>query len=131
MRRRIFNVMLIIISSIIIIWGYYYLNKYYNFCIPCIFHKITGFYCPGCGATRCLLSLFRGNIVESYNYNRLFFGLIPFFVFYIIYSIYLYIFKRKDKLLVKIPNLVYIILLVITIAFGILRNISEFSYLAP
>ena len=71
MRRRIFNVMLIIISSIIIIWGYYYLNKYYNFCIPCIFHKITGFYCPGCGATRCLLSLFRGNIVESYNYDTM------------------------------------------------------------
>ena len=27
---------------------------------PCAFHKITGFYCPGCGGTRAVFSLARG-----------------------------------------------------------------------
>ena len=25
--------------------------------IPCLFHELTGFYCPGCGGTRAVLAL--------------------------------------------------------------------------
>ena len=131
MKESIFKLIFIIIVVVIITWGYYFLNKYYNFSIPCLFHEVTGFYCPGCGATRCLFSLLKGNLVESYNYNRLFFGLIPFLGVYIVYKAYLYVFNKRDNILIKIPTFVYVIMLIITITFGVLRNISEFSYLAP
>lgn len=40
-------------------------NKWNIFGLPCLFHVITGYYCPGCGGRRALDSLFHGNILES------------------------------------------------------------------
>ena len=37
--------------------------------IPCLFHMITGLYCPGCGGTRAALALLRGQVVKSLLYN--------------------------------------------------------------
>ena len=31
----------------------------------CLFHKMTGLYCPGCGATRALLFMLKGDIIKS------------------------------------------------------------------
>lgn len=36
---------------------------------PCLFHHITGLYCLGCGGTRALFALARGNIVKSLFYH--------------------------------------------------------------
>lgn len=36
--------------------------------MPCIFRLATGFYCPGCGATRALYLLCHGQIPESFLY---------------------------------------------------------------
>ena len=35
---------------------------------PCIIHRLTGFYCPGCGATRSVLSLLSGHPWRSFFY---------------------------------------------------------------
>lgn len=36
---------------------------------PCMFHRLTGLSCPGCGCTRSVLSLFSGHILCSLYYN--------------------------------------------------------------
>lgn len=36
---------------------------------PCIFHKLTGLYCPGCGGTRATLSLLQGHALISFLYH--------------------------------------------------------------
>lgn len=36
---------------------------------PCIFQRLTGFYCPGCGGTRALLALFHGRLLRSLVYH--------------------------------------------------------------
>lgn len=36
---------------------------------PCVFHELTGFYCPGCGGTRAVLALAQGRIVSSFVYH--------------------------------------------------------------
>ena len=33
--------------------------------LPCMFHLTTGMPCPGCGLTRSVMSLLRGNVQES------------------------------------------------------------------
>lgn len=33
---------------------------------PCYFHLLTGFYCPGCGGTRAILSLLGGHPLRSF-----------------------------------------------------------------
>ena len=36
---------------------------------PCLFHLVTGLYCPGCGGTRAALFLLQGQWRESLFYN--------------------------------------------------------------
>lgn len=43
-----------------------------GFYIPCIFNKITGLYCPGCGNTRAALALLSLNFSAMLHYNILF-----------------------------------------------------------
>lgn len=82
-----------------------YLNKNYGFYIPCLFHKLTNLYCPGCGITRCIVSLLKGNISAAFKYNQLVFILLPFLTVYFIYKIYLYLTNSQDKIIKKIPNI--------------------------
>lgn len=39
--------------------------------IPCVFHEITGLYCPGCGGTRAVKALLLGEIRLSFFYHPL------------------------------------------------------------
>ena len=32
---------------------------------PCALHRMTGYYCPGCGGTRAVMALFHGKILTS------------------------------------------------------------------
>jgi len=43
----------------------------------CVFYAVSGFYCPGCGNTRALAALLRGDILASVKFNAtiLFFAL--------------------------------------------------------
>ena len=40
-----------------------------RFRFPCMFHEITGLYCPGCGCTRAVKALLGGRIIDSFVYN--------------------------------------------------------------
>ena len=112
------------IVSLIILLVYYFLNKAFNFTIPCLFHKITGLYCPGCGITRMLFALLRLDIYQAFRYNPWVFLLL---MGYIIYKIIELIrgYKFKEN------KYVVITLLIATLLFGVLRNISTFSFLIP
>lgn len=37
--------------------------------MTCMFHKLTGFYCPGCGGSRALFLLFTGHPIQSFIYH--------------------------------------------------------------
>lgn len=39
--------------------------------IPCMFHAVTGLYCPGCGGTRACKYLLHGDILKSIQYHPL------------------------------------------------------------
>jgi hypothetical protein len=45
---------------------------------PCLFHALTGLYCPGCGSTRCLHALLHGNLKQAAAFNVLLVSAIPF-----------------------------------------------------
>ncbi|MCM1256478.1 MAG: DUF2752 domain-containing protein [Roseburia sp.] len=40
-----------------------------HFLMPCVFHKVTGLYCPGCGGTRAAAAFFRGKWQLSFLYH--------------------------------------------------------------
>ncbi len=37
--------------------------------VPCLFHSITGMYCPGCGGTRAVKALLGGKLFLSFLYH--------------------------------------------------------------
>lgn len=116
------------ILCIVFLLCIFYFN---NIKIPCLFHKFTGFYCPGCGITRSLISLFRLDFYQSFRYNPLIFILYPFFIPYTFYKIWVWLFDKDDKISNVVPNFIWIILVILFVLFGILRNIDIFNFLAP
>lgn len=40
--------------------------------IPCLFQRVTGLHCPGCGNTRAMMALFRLDFNSMFGYNLLF-----------------------------------------------------------
>ena len=96
--------------------------------IECFFHKITGLYCPGCGVTRMLVSLLTLNFKQAFCYNELLFCLL---FLTIIYNIYKIIYYLKNNKWLKLPSIIWYILIILLIIYGILRNISYFSFLQP
>ena len=36
---------------------------------PCAIHRLTGYYCPGCGGTRAVRALLQGHILASLYYH--------------------------------------------------------------
>ena len=119
MKRKDYLIVIIVLFVMAI------LVLYERIAIPCIFHKITGFYCPGCGITRAIKALLKGDIYTSIRNNALLYIVVPVIA---ISEIINRLTKRKYK---KCYNTILIVLLIITIGYGILRNIQEFSFLAP
>ena len=87
----------------------------------CMFHQLTGLYCPGCGATRALSAMLHGDVKASLHNNLLLFPLLTLIVFLIV----------KPQTSPKQPFMIAI--LAIIFAFTVLRNIpvAPFTYLAP
>ena len=112
------------IILIIISYGYYFLNLKFGFTIKCPFHAITGLHCPGCGVTRMLFSIMTLNFYQAFRFNPLLFILLILYIAFIIERLI----RKKD---LKVPNRIALVLLVILIIFGILRNIPALSFLEP
>lgn len=104
-----------------------HINTKYNIYIPCLFNKITGLYCPGCGITRMIIAIKNMNFYQAFRYNPLMFILMPFFIIYYI-TYYTYWIKNKR---LKINNKIWYTLLIIIVLYGIIRNLPAFKYLIP
>lgn len=99
--------------------------------IPCLFLKITHFYCPGCGITRAIRSLLSLNFYQAFRYNNLIIILIPVFLIYYFEAI-CNKFKIKNLNISKyMKNKFWLSILIIIIFYGIIRNIPLFNYLLP
>jgi len=97
--------------------------------IYCMTHQLTGFFCPGCGVTRMLVSLVKGDLHTAFRYNP--FLLITAFpaICTYLYGSYHWIKRSKVPAFVGVAVLIWGVSAVI---FGILRNIPYFEgFLAP
>lgn len=98
--------------------------------IPCIFYKITGRYCPGCGITRMFLALGRLDLRGAFQSNVLVMILLPFALVLGLRHWILYIKTGKTDM-DMLEKVATVPALLLTLAFWVLRNLDGFSYLAP
>ncbi len=98
----------------------------------CLFHRVTGLYCPGCGTTRALHALSHGRLLAALGYNPLAVLLLP----PLSYACLCWVVDRLWGRRLPRPELGPAwgrAAVVVVFAFWVLRNIPlwPFSLLAP
>lgn len=75
-----------------------FIYRILGFTPECIFHKVTGLYCPGCGGTRAVILFFRGEWLRSIMYHPMVMYLfVAFLYIFTRYSIIAYQKKHNKK----------------------------------
>jgi len=87
----------------------------YGFYPQCPFFEATGLLCPGCGGTRALAALLRGDVMGAWRLNGLVVALLPFAVGWGI--------LRLWRVEVRVPREVWVGFGIVVGVFGVLRNL--------
>jgi hypothetical protein len=91
--------------------------------IPCIFYKITGVQCPGCGMSRAILALMHGKWKQAFYYNRLSITLLPVLLLYLLYRSKKYI--DDGRVNFHLWEIVFLLCsFIVTIGYGVTRNMA-------
>ena len=107
-----------------------YVLYYINIRIPCAFKAVTHLDCPSCGVSRMCVSLSHGDIKSAFYYNQILVFLCPLIVFYYIFFQLRYI-KTGQRKITKLENKIMIVLLIILLLYGIVRNLPFYPYRLP
>lgn len=99
----------------------------YGFYPPCPFHELLHLQCPGCGATRALAAVLRGDFVEAMHFNALTTLLLPFAFAYgvLCYIDYL---KRKPIRSVQLPSAAIYSAIALAVVFTVFRNLPGITF---
>ncbi|HPR40823.1 MAG TPA: DUF2752 domain-containing protein [Oscillospiraceae bacterium] len=98
---------------------------------PCLVHELTGLYCSGCGASRALRALLHFQFYKALRYNAAFTLLFPFLAAYFLAVGYSFVRYGEDRVSCRVPVKPLWVILAAVLAFGVLRNLPAFSFLAP
>ena len=98
----------------------------------CLFHKLTGWHCPGCGSLRALFHLAHGHWATAFHFNPLLMLFLPLLVWVILRQLWKEIFAKELAPIFTRPFWGWLALGLI-VSFGVLRNLpfSPFIWLAP
>ena len=97
----------------------------------CLFHELTGLYCPGCGSGRAALALLHGHPLRAFGHNPLLFllGLPCTALFLREYLRFVFPGLRLKRSV--LPPWADSAALLLILAFWLLRNVPAFAFLAP
>ena len=98
--------------------------------IPCLFYQITGKYCPGCGVTRMMIHLLKLDIKRAFYSNMAILMILPIGIVIGMRWVIDYILYAK-KNFTKAEECLFILVSILLIVFGILRNMNGFEILVP
>lgn len=134
MNRNILQIFIVVTAVVILsLLYFFYPATNTSFHPKCLFHEITGLYCPGCGSQRAVSALLHGHFMQAIDYNILMVLCIP----VILYSAFVFTwntFSTKKLKQTFLYSTVFVkSLLLVVIAFWILRNmpVAPFNWLAP
>lgn len=123
--RLLVRISLFLIVAVVVVILY----RKLGFGIPCLIYKLTGFYCPGCGTMRAFNAIAEFDFYSALRYNMLLAILLPAFIlFFIVHCIDELRGKKKNR---RWETRLCIILIMISVIYGLLRNLPYFEFLQP
>ena len=90
--------------------------------IPCPIYALTGFRCPGCGVSRMMLSLIRGNVAGMFRYNLVLPVVLPVLAVLLVRDEVNYI-RYGTARAGRVHNAVCIVIIAALLIYGVVRNI--------
>ena len=75
---RIAGIVLLVILLAAGVWFYYRFDPRTHFFPRCLFHSLTGWYCPGCGSQRAIHALLHLDLAEAFRRNALLLLALPY-----------------------------------------------------
>jgi len=94
-------------------------NSFYP---DCLFAKLTGWECPGCGSTRALYALLHLRVTEAMTLNPLFTIGFPLVMVWALAQ-YVAVIRNGRTFAIRWPKNAVAAALLATFAFGVLRNL--------
>lgn len=115
-------------SLILVIVGvvYYFIFTLTGHGLPCIIRLITGYQCPGCGMTRAVAALVRGDFQTAFYENHLSVTLFPVVLLYLLFRCYRYI-KGAESYFAWWEIVFLTVSFIICIGYGVWRNPELFG----
>lgn len=104
-----------------VLTGYYLYNRLTGLAIPCIFRKVTGFRCPGCGISHMLIHMSKLQLHEAMLANPLLFFLVPLLL--LILAVKIVFLPPQLEAGSRLLTLLMSVLIGLTLIFGVVRNI--------
>ena len=106
-----------LLAGIIYIAGF----RIFGHGVPCLFRRATGLLCPGCGMSRALGAISRGDIRRAMEYNVLSVTLLPAILLYLLYRAVRYVKTGYDAF--RIPEYLFLLVCIGICAFYfVMRN---------
>lgn len=90
--------------------------------IPCLFRKVTGLLCPGCGVSHMCVSLLEGDLASAWRYNPALLCISPMFAALCADIAVRYV-REGDMRPHKWANVLLWIMIVVLLLFGLARNL--------
>lgn len=96
------------------------------FVVTCPLHDLLRVYCPLCGGSRAILSLFRFDFADAFRSNPAVLLSLPVLLFYYVRA--LIVFARGGAFSYRIPRKWTVALLLLFAAFFVLRNVLLIAF---
>lgn len=116
----------LVAGCLILFWFDPAQHRFFPFCL---FHQLTGLNCPGCGGTRALHQLLHGHVIAALHLNALLVVSLPLIGWHAVRRALVHF--RQPAMATPISTKWPWIFLALTVAFGVLRNLPAFVWLAP
>lgn len=76
-----------LVALVILGFVYLFVFEKFDITIPCMFYKLTGYKCPGCGMTHAMGAIWNGDLLAAWEYNPLSLTVLPIMCIYLLYRL--------------------------------------------
>lgn len=106
---------------------YYGFTQWTGIYIPCLFYKLTGWVCPGCGISHLCSDLISFRFDTAFLQNP---GVSILICIWLVFAM-IQLIRRRSLLNSRESRILMFCSVVFLLVFGVLRNINGFEWLLP